>query len=208
MDKHPKDYPVPNFGVDHDIKTTQSNLKNAESKLGPWVVKKALAQQGSIPACNTDAGCATETASPWKLQKDTDKWDKDYKVPNFGVDRDIIATTSNLKNAEKRLGAWNLSQQQSIPACNTDAGCATETASPWKLQKDTDKWDKDYKVPNFGVDRDILATKSNLKNAEKRLGAWNIPALAQQESRPACNSDKGCSTETASPWKQNSDAVY
>ena len=142
MDKHPKDYPVPNFGVDHDIKTTQSNLKNAESKLGPWVVKKALAQQGSIPACNTDAGCATETASPWKLQKDTDKWDKDYKVPNFGVDRDI------------------------------------------------------------------LATKSNLKNAEKRLGAWNIPALAQQESRPACNSDKGCSTETASPWKQNSDAVY
>ena len=52
----------------------------------------------------------------------------------------------------------NLVQINSIPACNTDGGCKTETASPWKLQKDTDKWDKDYKVPNFGVDRDIFAT--------------------------------------------------
>ena len=78
-------------------------------------------------------------------------------------------------------GRHNLVQINSIPACNTDGGCKTETASPWKLQKDTDKWDKDYKVPNFGVDRDILATKSNLKNAEKSLGTkWVIPALAQQ----------------------------
>ena len=58
---------------------------------------------------------------------------------------------------------------QSIPACNTDKGCLTETASPWKLQKDTDKQPKDYVVPNFGVDRDIIATKTNLKNAEKSL---------------------------------------
>jgi hypothetical protein len=193
MDKHPKDYVVPNFGVDRDIITTRSNLKNAEAKLGPWVVKKSLAQQGSIPACNTDGGCKTETASPWKLQKDMDKWDKDYVVPNFGVDRDIIATKSNLKNAEKSLKTkWvipALAQQGSIPACNTDGGCKTETASPWKLQKDMDKWDKDYVVPNFGVDRDIIATKSNLKNAEKSLKTqWVIPALAQHNSIPACNS--------------------
>jgi hypothetical protein len=110
-----------------------------------------------------------------------------------------------LKNAEKSLKTqWvipALAQQKSIPACNTDGGCKTETASPWKLQKDTDKWDKDYKVPNFGVDRDIIATKSNLKNAEAKLGKWVIPALAQQRSIPACNTDGGCKTETASPWK-------
>ena len=97
-----------------------------------------LVQISSIPACNTDKGCLTETASPWKLQKDTDKQPKDYKVPNFGIDRDIIATTSNLKNAEKSLKTqWvipaSLAQQKSIPACNTDKGCLTETASPWKL---------------------------------------------------------------------------
>ena len=33
MDKHDKDYFVPNFGVDHDVITTQSNLKNAEKSL-------------------------------------------------------------------------------------------------------------------------------------------------------------------------------
>ena len=33
MDHHDKDYFVPNFGVDHDIITTESNLKNAETKL-------------------------------------------------------------------------------------------------------------------------------------------------------------------------------
>ena len=44
MDKHPKDYPVPNFGVDHDIVTSNSNLKNAEKKLGPWTVPASLAE--------------------------------------------------------------------------------------------------------------------------------------------------------------------
>ena len=33
MDKHPKDYFVPNFGVDHDIITTQNNYKKAGGKL-------------------------------------------------------------------------------------------------------------------------------------------------------------------------------
>ena len=49
MDKHPKDYPVPNFGVDHDIVASNTNLKNAEAKLGPWTVKKSLVQRGEIP---------------------------------------------------------------------------------------------------------------------------------------------------------------
>jgi len=29
MDAHPKDYFIPNFGVDRDIVDTQNNLKNA-----------------------------------------------------------------------------------------------------------------------------------------------------------------------------------
>jgi len=33
MDKHPKDYFIPNFGVDHDILTTHSNYKKAGGKL-------------------------------------------------------------------------------------------------------------------------------------------------------------------------------
>jgi hypothetical protein len=34
MDKHPKDYVVPNFGVDRDILTTNNSLKVAEKSTG------------------------------------------------------------------------------------------------------------------------------------------------------------------------------
>ena len=51
----------------------------------------SLAQHSSIPACNS-IECKTETAAHEKLQKDMDKHDKDYFVPNFGVDRDILWT--------------------------------------------------------------------------------------------------------------------
>ena len=58
MDKHDKDYFVPNFGVDHDIITTQNNFKKAGGK---------LMQMRSRPACNSDSGCKTETAADQKL---------------------------------------------------------------------------------------------------------------------------------------------
>ena len=54
MDEHDKDYFVPNFGVDHDIISTQNNLKNAEAKA------KAFAQIESIPAC-TSFECKKKT---------------------------------------------------------------------------------------------------------------------------------------------------
>jgi len=50
-----------------------------------------------------------ETAAHSKLQADMDKHDKDYFVPNFGVDHDVITTQSNLKNAETTLNHnWKL----------------------------------------------------------------------------------------------------
>jgi hypothetical protein len=132
-----------------------------------------------------------ETAAPMKLQADMDKHDKDYFVPNFGVDHDIVSTQSNLKNAEtSRDHKWVLSQKRSIPACNSSnfPNCVreAETAAPMKLQADMDKHDKDYFIPNFGVDHDIIATQNNLKNAEGSLNhQWK---LVQKQSIPACNS--------------------
>ena len=40
MDKHPKDYFVPNFGQDHEIKASLKNTKDAEGKLGTWTIPK------------------------------------------------------------------------------------------------------------------------------------------------------------------------
>ena len=71
MDVHAKDYFIPNFGVDHDIITTQRNFKNAGGKL-------AQLEKSSIPACDSDGGCKTETASPWKQ-----RGDPVYDAPNF-----------------------------------------------------------------------------------------------------------------------------
>ena len=64
---------------------------------------KVQLKKESIPAC-TSIECKTETAAKDKLQKDTDKWDKDYFVPNFGVDHDIITTHKNAANAKTYCG--------------------------------------------------------------------------------------------------------
>ena len=63
----PKDYDVPNFGIDHDIEASNKNLKDAEGKFGPWnpVFKEkdeALAQvrMRSTPSCSS-VKCYTES---------------------------------------------------------------------------------------------------------------------------------------------------
>jgi hypothetical protein len=161
MDKHDKDYFIPNFGVDHDIITTQNNFKKAGGK---------LAQMDSIPACNSadfPKCLKAEAAAPQKLQADMDKHDKDYFIPNFGVDHDIITTQNNFKNAGGKLV-----QKASIPACNSadfPKCLKAETAADQKLQADMDKHDKDYFIPNFGVDHDIITTQNNFKNAGGKL---------------------------------------
>lgn len=38
-DPWPRDYPVANWGRDHDVETTEKNTAAAEGKLGAWVPK-------------------------------------------------------------------------------------------------------------------------------------------------------------------------
>lgn len=208
----------------------------------------------------------TETASPWKLQKDTDKQPKDYVVPNFGVDRDIIATKSNLNNAETSLKTkWVIPalaqvSDLSIPACNSAdfPGCVKDatTVAPTKKYTDNAWVTDDNERPNLNnpkIERKIFTQKGKkddmhcnsvecplgksygraydsvydynehfhrLENPPKpkeasnlmlsvpsyKFGVWVLPQnLVETESIPACNTDKGCSLETASPWKMGGD---
>ena len=73
------DYAVPNFGQDHDIKHSMSNLSNAEKKLGTWKVN-------------------TGKKAPGPPQ--------DYFVPNFGLDKDIKDTQAHIAQQEKKHGKW------------------------------------------------------------------------------------------------------
>merc|ERR1719284_2382521 len=74
----------------------------------------------------------------------------DYFVPNFGVDKDIIATQKHIADTEKKLG---------------HVFVVTPPAAP----------DPIMTIPNFGVDADILTTKKNLASAEATLGhKWTV----------------------------------
>jgi len=68
----PRNYVVPDFGVDHEILNTQNAIKISEKKLG----KKLTA----------DFGATANGVNP-----------RNYVVPDFGVDRDIISTKNSIK---------------------------------------------------------------------------------------------------------------
>ena len=99
----------------------------------------------SDPICNS-AGC-TQFLHPEK--------DRGYKinyfVPDFGVDKDIIANKNSLANAEKQLGhKWEF-----------------PTGKPKRKEVE-------YKE-DLPLDEDIVATKKNLKSVEKDLGhTWKV----------------------------------
>ena len=75
----------------------------------------------------------------------------------------IFALTLNSTEAVK-VGKHH--HHRSVPACSSaDYGACGrgETVAPEKLQADQDKHNKDYFVPNFGVDRDIVDSHSSLR---------------------------------------------
>ena len=86
-ESHPKNYAVPNFGVDSDILDSQQNLHHAEIDLNHDL--------------NLKAGGSVSTGVD-----DFDGHPMSYKVPDFGIDRDILDSLSNLKNTEAKLGKW------------------------------------------------------------------------------------------------------
>lgn len=77
---------------------------------------------------------------------------RDYFVPNFGVDKDVIATQKHIKQIEKREG------HEFNP----------ETLKPFVPEMPPP-------IPDLGVDADILTTHKNLKDSEKDLGhSWDL----------------------------------
>lgn len=73
---------------------------------------------------------------------------RNYFVPNFGIDQDIIDVHRSIKGSEKKLG-------QKFTA---DFGLQKAAVNP-----------RDYVVPDFGLDINIKDAQSNIKNAETKL---------------------------------------
>ena len=82
-DKWPRDYFVPNFGEDFDIRASKKHLKEQEDKLGVWNLKEV------------------------------DEIKRDYTVPNFGVDADILAAKASIASSETSLNhTWTPTQDE------------------------------------------------------------------------------------------------
>jgi len=88
-DPPPRNYFVPNFGVDHDISDTHNSLSLMENKMGHW--------NWPPPGAHPNGG-------PDHPQ--------DYFVPHFGEDQDVINTKASIKQQESIHGAWKPEQDE------------------------------------------------------------------------------------------------
>ena len=211
----------------------QYNEKNCEREsaavpLDDWDLK--LAQQESIPACNSyyyhGKGCKTNTAA----------------VPlDLAQEESIPACNSHQyhgKGCKVNTAAAPLMQVRSVPAC-TSFECKKRDQSQiidetYRLaqsdpichsagcpDKQRAHLPKDYRVPNFGLDHDIIVSQANEKASQAKLAhTWNwssdptpeeiadkalIRGSSQmqkgQASDPICSSAQECFKN----WKKSSD---
>jgi len=153
---YPVDYPVPDFGVDKDIKDNHEDLKIAEGIVGKkWDFK--LKKPPVNPAKKTIYDGAPK------------------------LDKDIIDSRTNLKDTETKLSHKLVldtddvqlqSTVESDPICSS-AGCVQYLHKHKKLP-----YPINYPVPNFGVDRDIVDNGVDLKVAEGIVGHhWDFELL-------------------------------
>jgi len=142
-DDHPVDYPVADFGKDHEMRHTDSSLDTAEKIVG----------------------------HKWQWTKKEDEKIVNYNT-NAPLDGDIQHSIKHLKNQEGVHGKWDLPTEDiqiateagSDPICNS-AGC-----TQYKHPKKDRGYDIDYPVVNLGQDREISDHFTNLDMAEKIVG--------------------------------------
>ena len=182
---HPINYPVPDFGVAHEMVYTENNRKIAEAEGGeipmdatsPWPHTDTTVE---FKLLQTDAEINREpllsaNASPLEVQQRPAYagYPVDYFVPDFGKSHEIIYTENNIKNTEVQM-AHNL---------KADFGANKPTVGT----------PRDYVVPDFGVDEDIIGVTEGIQWAQDNLshvwtptqdanGYWTVPEAASNDS--------------------------
>ena len=110
---HPMNYPVPDFGVDHDVIASLKHSEDWQPELGAdgkYVVPDSAIEFKLLQTDeqNTREPLLAKNATPLLVHQKPDNEDGlgypiNYFVPHFGVDTDIAASLSNTNNEETRL---------------------------------------------------------------------------------------------------------
>jgi len=158
-------YPVPNFGQDHDINDSFHSLAISEDALSHKLIM----------------GTEASRAKWHNVAKDTDY--------NFApkLDGDVRITQKNLGDAETNLGhKWVIDDVQldSDMKLESDPICSSAGCTQYKHKKKALGYDINYPVPNFGRDHDINDNFDSLTLAEGMIGhkfdfpnaKWKNPA--------------------------------
>jgi hypothetical protein len=96
---YPINYPVPNFGVDPDIVSTQTHIKNTEKKMGRKIKPPPASGKGSWNyEIEQYDNIRSYVPNSMRAQLEPESLAQtEYPVPNFGVDPDIVATQAHIK---------------------------------------------------------------------------------------------------------------
>jgi hypothetical protein len=212
----PRNYFVPHFGEDEDIKFTKNNIAKAESSRGTWTVKRDgngawvlpgvdanqygnFRSEGAWPSdklpvlvqtdsnLDSDPICSSAGCDQYKHKKKPRGYDINYPVPNFGVDHDIIDNHHSLEISEGALGH------------KLEMGTDASKAKWHNPAKDTDY--------NFRpkLDGDMISTAKHLGDAENTLGhKWVIDDLQIEAD---VNSDPICSSAGCTQYKHKKKAL-
>ena len=172
-DGYPKDYFVADFGLDEDVKASQSHEKAAEGTVGhKWSPKWDDEDEKfkDMPTATADFKLAG-TRSDIRMAKDMDAINQSLKNaqatlgktwnPDKDDDGKWIAT-SQIKN-KKLLGQKADIHLNSDPICSS-AGCPHE--------EDEKKKHVMYPI-DVPLEDDITSTKKHVKEQEKIHGVWN-----------------------------------
>jgi len=233
---YPMDYFVPHFGRDHDINSTWASLDWAEDdenhKFNPLSKKAAKKLEHDKDYPVPDFGLDEDIVETQDNIKDQEKlkkhkWEpkKDsngvYVVPtpndNDSYSYSSLVQTDAQVNTDKKVKHRHHNSGKSDPICSSAGYPCQQNRAPKSA------YPVDYKVPNFGVDQDIVHTQKHIKDAEKKLGhnwkpvqdvngIWEVPtahkpSLAQIGSDPVCHS-AGCPKTKWFKKDKDNEVVY
>merc|ERR1719223_1150947 len=179
----PKNYPVPNFGRDADINSTWASLDWAENdlshKFNPMSKKEAKKLAHPVDYKVADFGLDEDVVITQKNIADQEKLKKHkwkpkqdengaWVVPE-AADNDSYSYSSLVQtDAEMGLEKKHKKHHRHHHRETSDPICSS---AGWPCNKKAKSAHPvDYKVPNFGVDEDIIRTQKHMNDAEKKLG--------------------------------------